>query len=202
MSIILHIDSSGRTDSSVSRQLTRYLVQKLAANDPSARVIHRDLLQTELPFANDTMISGLYISDAERTEAQKTALSLSDRLSQELIDADTIVIGVPMYNFGIPAILKAYFDLVARFGLTFTSTESGSEGLLTNKKAYIVMTSGGVPVGEPIDFATPHVRQILKFVGINDIEQIAADELSQASAQKVAAAKGRIDELTRQALYA
>ncbi len=190
---ILRIDSSGRHDGSVSRQLTARLVERLAQQNPIARVVTRDLTQSALPFVNDTMISGFYIPDGERTPEQRAELAFSNGLVEELRAADTIVIGVPIYNFGVPAILKAYIDLIARAGLTFTYTENGPVGLLHGQKAYLVVTSGGVPVGSEMDFATGHLRQVLGFIGITDVEIVAADSLMAAGEEKIHAAEAQID---------
>jgi FMN-dependent NADH-azoreductase len=109
-------------------------------------------------------------------------LALSDTLIEELEAADTIVIGMPIYNFGMPAALKAWIDLMARPKVTFAYTESGPVGLLNDKRAIVAVASGGVPVDSPADFATPHLRQVLRFVGIDDITVHAAKDLISANA--------------------
>ena len=108
---------------------------------------------------------------------------------------DVIVIGAPVYNFSIPASLKAWIDMIARARLTFRYTDSGPEGLLKGKKAYVVVATGGVPVGSPVDFATPYLRHALAFVGITDVEVIAADRLNSQREESMDAARARIAEL-------
>ena len=126
---------------------------------------------------------------------QHAKLGESAAMVAELQQADVIVIGAPIYNFGVPASLKAWVDMIARARLTFRYTEQGAEGLLKGKKAYVVVASGGVPVDSPADFATPYLRQALKFIGITDVEVIAADRLNENSADSIDAARVRIADL-------
>ncbi|MDX8347130.1 NAD(P)H-dependent oxidoreductase [Cognatiyoonia sp. IB215446] len=170
---ILHIDASGTTDASVSRAATAQLLADLAP----ARVIRRDLAATPLPQVDDTWIKARLVPEADRTDVEAASLTLSDELIAELQEADTIVIGMPMYNFGMPASLKAWIDLVARPGVTFRYTENGPIGLLDGKRAVVAVASGGVPVDSGLDFATPHLRQVLRFIGIDDITVHVAKEL-------------------------
>jgi FMN-dependent NADH-azoreductase len=124
----------------------------------------------------ENWVGANFTDDADRSDDQKAALAASDEMIAELEAADTIVIGVPIYNFSIPAALKAWIDLIARARKTFRYTEAGPEGLLKGKKAYLVVTSGGVPVGSDYDFATGYLRHVLGFVGITDVNIIAADQ--------------------------
>ncbi|MEO9598959.1 NAD(P)H-dependent oxidoreductase [Parasphingorhabdus sp.] len=117
-----------------------------------------------------------FTDENERTDAQKAELALSDRLVDELIAADTLVIGTPIYNFSVPASLKAWIDMIARARKTFQYTANGPEGLLTGKKAYVLIASGGTEVGSDIDFASGYLRHILGFVGITDVTIVAADQ--------------------------
>ena len=114
---------------------------------------------------------------------------------EELKSADTIVIGVPIYNFGIPARLKAWIDLVARAGVTFRYTEAGPQGLLENKRAIIATASGGVPVGSPADFATTYLKQVLAFIGITDVTIIAADQLAVDPEGSVKKAQDAVEQI-------
>ncbi len=190
----LVINSSGRTDQSVSRKLVAEVVAELTARNPGLSTTHRDV-STSLPFVNDLMISGFYVPDAARTAEQQQALAFSNQLVEELKDADVLVIGAPMYNFGIPASLKTWVDLIARAGLTFSVSERGYEGLLKGKKAYVVVTSGGVEVGSAYDLATPYLRFILGFVGITDVEFISAGQLNLLGEQPLASAREAIRQL-------
>lgn len=123
---------------------------------------------------------------------QRAALSLSDRLVQELMEADVLVISVPLYNFTIPAALKAWIDLVARAGMTFRYTDAGPEGLLRVERAYLILASGGVEAGSRTDFASEYLRHVLRFLGINDVTVIAADRLALRGDAAVEQAEGQI----------
>lgn len=170
---VLHIDASGTTDTSISRAATAQLLSDLKP----ARVIRRDLAATPMPYVDDTWIKARLVPETERSDAEASALTLSDTLIAELQQADMIVIGMPMYNFGMPASLKAWIDLIARPGVTFRYTENGPIGLLQGKRAIVAVASGGVPVDSGMDFATPHLRQVLRFIGIDDITVHVAKEL-------------------------
>jgi FMN-dependent NADH-azoreductase len=126
-------------------------------------------------------INILRIESSARSDTQVAELAVSDALVAELEAADVIVIGAPIYNFSIPAVLKAWIDMVARAGVTFRYGEDGPEGLLNNKKAYVVMASGGVPIGSAMDFASPYLRHLLGFIGIHDVEFISAAEVKEDS---------------------
>jgi FMN-dependent NADH-azoreductase len=184
---ILRIDASMRREGSVSRELAdRYI-----ATRPGAKVITRDLARTPLPQIDAAWIGANFTDRADRTAAQRDTLALSDTLIGELRAADTIVIGLPVYNFGVPAALKAWIDLVARARETFRYTESGPEGLLRGKRAVILMASSGVTSDSVVDFATPYLRHVLGFLGIADVEVIAADAL-MADAGKLEAVRTQI----------
>lgn len=191
---ILEISASGRRDDSVSRMLTRDIVNAIAGRHSSATIRHRDLADG-VELVDEAWIGANFTDKADRTSAQQDRLRTSDALVAELKDADAIVIGAPIYNFGVPAALKAWVDMIARARLTFRYTENGPEGLLTGKKAYVVIASGGVPVDSAVDFATPYLRQALRFVGITDVEVIAADQLNQDATNSINSARARIAEL-------
>lgn len=190
----LIVNSSGRTEMSVSRKLVDELVAELAAKHPDLHTTHRDVA-TDLPFVNDPMIAGFYIPVEQRTPEQAQAVAFSDQLTQELIAADVLVIGAPIYNFTVPASLKAWVDLVCRAGLTFKASPAGYEGLLHGKKAYVVVTSGGVPVGSPYDLTSSYLRQVLGFIGITDVTIIGAGQLAMLGEQPVADALTAIKAL-------
>ncbi len=175
-STILQIDASARKTGSVTRELTSAMVTQLLDKSPDAKVLTRDVSQG-LPFLDEDWVGANFTDSAERTAEQKLKLALSDTLVAELEAADTIVIGAPVYNFGIPAALKAWVDLIARARKTFQYTENGPEGLLKGKKAFVVAASGGTKVGSEIDFAVNYLKHILGFVGITDVTVVAADQL-------------------------
>ena len=187
---ILHIDSSPRFGESVSRQLTSAIVDRLTNLHPGSKVLRRDVVAEPLPYADHEMITAYYTPPADLTEAQRAAVALSNTLVDEIRAADVVVIGSPIWNFGVPASLKSWFDLVARVGLTFQYGENGPAGLLEGKKAYLAIASGGTPVGSDYDHTTPHLKTFLGFLGIGDVEVVAADGImGQGGEEKIAAAK-------------
>lgn len=161
---VLHIDASARFASSASRTASAQIVTGLNADT----VVRRDLAQG-LPFLDEAFTIATFTPTDDRTDAQNAALAISDTLVAELQAADTIVIGAPIYNFSIPAVLKAWIDQIARVGVTFAYTETGPKGLLKGKKVIITLASGGTPIGSEIDFASPYLRFALGFVGITDV---------------------------------
>lgn len=173
MTSVLRIDSSPRKDISVSRQLADKVVDRLA---PST-VVRRDV-SGGLPVAGAEWIGANFTPAETRTPAQRDELALSDSLVAELQAADVVVISLPIWNFGIPSSLKSWVDLVARAGVTFQYTAEGPEGLLTGKRAVLVVTSGGTEVGSQIDFATGYMRHVLGFIGLHDVEVVAADRMA------------------------
>lgn len=191
---ILAVHGSGRRAESVSRQLTGELIDALEAREGAVDVVHRDLADG-VPLVDEAWIDANFTPAAERSRAQRAELSDSDALVEELESADVVIIGSPIYNFGIPAALKAWIDLVARARKTFRYTERGPEGLLRDKQAYVVMASGGVAVDSEADFATPYLRHALGFVGIDDVKVVAAERLNVDGDDAVDAARMRIAEL-------
>jgi FMN-dependent NADH-azoreductase len=189
-STVLHIDSSARTENSVTRSLSTEITARLAPD----HVIRRDL-STPLPLLDEALIGAYHTAADQLTEAQKALLAESDALIAELKQADTIVIGTPIYNFSVPSTLKAWIDLVARAGITFKYTETGPVGLLTGKRAIIAVASGGTQAGSDIDFATTYLRHVLGFIGITDVELVAADQLAMDEAGSMARAKTAIKAL-------
>ncbi|MTI45469.1 FMN-dependent NADH-azoreductase [Roseibium hamelinense] len=173
---ILKIDASARKQGSVTRQLGNELVTKLLEQNPDAKILSRDVA-SGLPVIDEEWVGANFTPAADRSAAQKLKLALSDTLVEELKAADTIVLGVPVYNFGIPAALKSWVDQVGRAGLTFKYTENGPLGLLEGKKAYVLLASGGTKVGSEIDFASGYIKHFLGFIGITDVTVIAADQL-------------------------
>lgn len=191
---ILHLDASARSAGSISRTLSKKLVDHLSGDD--TQIIRRDIGLSPLPIITEDWVNANFTPDESRSDVQKDQLKLSDTLIAELEAADTLVLGVPIYNFGVPAAYKAWVDLVSRARKTFQYTENGPEGLLKGKKAYVIIASGGTESGSDIDFATPYVRHALKFIGITDVTIIAADRLMAAGEDKIAAATAQIEALT------
>lgn len=173
MTHVLEIAASGRKSESLTRQLSEDLIGALASRHAVFSQQRRDLADG-VEIIDEDWINANFTPAEDRTPAQQQRLANSDDLVAELAAADIVVIGAPIYNFGVPAALKAWVDLIARARLTFRYTDTGPVGLLKNKKAYLVVASGGVEVDSPVDFATPYLRQALQFVGITDIEVISA----------------------------
>lgn len=191
---VLEVSASARNGASASRQLTRDLIAALDDRYGNVETTRRDLAEG-VPLVDEAWIEANFTAEESRTAAQRAALAFSDLLVDELKAADVLVIGTPLYNFSIPAALKAWIDMIARARLTFRYTENGPEGLLEGKKAYIVVATGGVSVGSAVDFATPYLKHALAFVGITDVEVIAADRLNSQAEESMDAARARIAEL-------
>lgn len=179
---VLQIHASGRRDESATRELSDNLVDALRQRHGRLTLTVRDLADG-IPLVDEAWIGANFTPDEDRSPADRETLAYSDALVAELASADNIVIGVPIYNFGIPAALKAWVDMIARARLTFRYTANGPEGLLEGKKAWLIVASGGVPVDSAVDFATPYMRQALRFVGITDIEIIKADRINVRGAE-------------------
>jgi len=171
---VLRVDASARAEGSVTRLLADQLVEDLAQRVPDLSVIRRDVAHG-LPFVDAAWVNANFTDPDARSDTQRQTLAGSDALVAEVMDADVIVIGTPIYNFGVPATLKAWIDQIARARLTFRYTENGPQGLLSGKRVYILTATGGTEVGSAIDFATPWLKFVLGFLGISDVEVIAAD---------------------------
>jgi len=193
MSRILRIDASARTTGSITRDLTDRIVARLGG-----AVTARDLA-TPLPLIDADWVAANFTPAGKRSPEQAAALALSDTLVAELSLADTIVIGVPVYNFAVPAALKAWTDLVVRAGVTFRYCETGPEGLLVGKRAILAMASGGTQAGSDIDFATGYMRHILGFMGTADVQMIAVDGMSVDPEGTLKAAHGAIEAMQQAA---
>jgi FMN-dependent NADH-azoreductase len=191
---ILEISSSARRDTAISRQLTGDLVAALRDRYNDVNITRRDIAEG-LPFVDAAFARAKDTPPEQYTLDDQQAVVLSDELIAELKAADVVVIGAPMYNFTIPASLKAWIDLIARPRVTFRYTENGPEGLLQGKKAYVVVSSGGVPIGSPVDFATPYLKHALAFVGLTDVEFIGAAGADRGNQQAMDDARARIADL-------
>lgn len=175
MSTLLVLESSPRGDYSVSRQLTRKFTEEWQTRHSGTRVVTRDLMKTTLPWVDLPWIAGAYTPVEQHSAEMKQALAVSDELIAELFSADHIVLGTSMYNFSIPANLKAYIDHIVRIGVTFTASY---EGLVKGKKATVILASGGVYTSgahaEAYNVATSYLKQILGFIGITDVTVLLA----------------------------
>jgi len=187
---ILRLDASARKSGSVSRELTDRIIARFAG----ATVTTRDL-SNALPQIDEAWIGANFTPADARSDDQRSLLALSDELVAELQAADTVVIGLPVYNFAVPAALKAWVDLVTRVGVTFQYGENGPEGLLSGKRVIIAMASGGTKAGSDYDFASTYLRHILGFNGISEIEIVAADALAMDAENSLAAANAAVDAL-------
>ncbi|TDR16860.1 FMN-dependent NADH-azoreductase [Marinicella litoralis] len=171
---LLTINSSGRQTDSITRKMVEKVREHINLTHSHITVIDRDL-SSGMPYIDESWINANFTPDENRNTAHLIRLQQSDELVGEIKQADYIVIGSPIYNFSIPAVLKAWIDQIARARLTFKYTEQGPVGLMTGKKAILVMASGGVPIESTLDFATPYLKQLLSFIGITDVTVIDAN---------------------------
>ena len=203
MKTLLQIKASLFSDHGQSSQLAAKFVDEWRAANAGSQVITLDLAKNPVPHLTAERFQAFLAKPEERTLAQAADAGYSDELIEEIKRADTIVLGLPMYNFGIPSPLKAYFDHIARAGITFRYTEKGPVGLLTGKKAVIFATRGGLYAGTPRDSQTTYVRDFLAFLGITDVEFVYAEGLAMGDAPKQAAlakANAAIEALAREPL--
>jgi FMN-dependent NADH-azoreductase len=198
MANILVVDSAATGEASVSRKLTRALADTLQRRDPAARIVRRDVGAAPVPHLSEATVPAIRAGLTETPEAER-ALALSNELIAELKAADVVVIGAPMYNFGMPSTLKAWFDHVLRAGITFRYSEAGPEGLVTGKKAIVVEARAGLYSEGPaaaMDSQEPHLRTLLGFMGIDDVTFVRVEKLAfgpEAAAAAVAEAIGALE---------
>ena len=195
---LLQINASLFSAGGQSSQLADQFVAAWRANNVGAQVRVRDLASQPLPHLDAERFLAFVAAPTERSERQRQLAAESDALVAEIQAAQLIVIGLPMYNFGVPSTLKAYFDHIARSGITFRYTANGPEGLLTGKKAYVFAARGGLYAGTARDSQTTYVRDFLAFLGISDVEFVYAEGLSMGEPSKQSAldtAHQRIAEL-------
>ena len=200
MTKVLILDSAATGEQSVSRKLTDGLVAGLEARNGGAEIVRRDIGAIPIPHLTAETVFAIRAGEAT-TEAGAAALALSDALIDELRDADVVVIGAPMYNFGIPSTLKAWFDHVLRARVTFRYSEAGPEGLMTGKKAIVVESRAGLYSEGPMiamDSQEPHLRTMLGFMGITDVTFVRAEKLAfgpEAAEASLAEASGKLQAL-------
>ena len=191
---IYQIDSSARKDGSTSRALAKKVLEKI--KKPEDEVIYRDLNE-EMVFVTGLTESGMNIEEKDQNENHKKMFKLSDQLVKELKESDVIIISAPIYNYGPPATLKAWSDLAARVGETFRFKPNGRrEGLLKNKRAYLVITSGGTKLNSNEDFLTPWLKYILNFFGIEKIDIICADQMALDYEKSIKDAEKQIENIS------
>jgi FMN-dependent NADH-azoreductase len=186
MKNLLQINTSIFSDGGQSSQLAQRFVAVWRASNPGAKVTVRDLARKPVPHLDAARFAAFIAKPEERDAEQQAAANDSDLLIAELKAADVLVLGLPMYNFGVPSTLKAYFDHVGRVGHTFKYTEKGAVGLLTGKKAFVFATRGGTYQGTPLDTQTAYVRTFLGFIGITDVEFVYAEGLALGESSKQA----------------
>jgi FMN-dependent NADH-azoreductase len=205
MKTLLQIQYSIFSNGGQSSQLAERFIVAWRASNPGGKVIVRDLATEPVPHLDAARFGAFIAKPEERTPSQQAVVDYSDALIGELKRADVVVLGLPMYNFGLPSTLKAYFDHIGRAGVTFQYTEKGPVGLLTGKKVYVFAARGGIYAGTPNDTQTPFVRTFLSFIGMDDIEFVYAEGLaiSEASKEKgIARAQAAVDALAEPELAA
>lgn len=201
MSTLLHINSSVRNAGSVSRTLTAEFIEQWKAVHPADKIVERDLAANTVPHLTEQTMGAFFTPAEQRSAEQASAVKLSDQLVAELMAADVIVIGAPMYNFSVSSALKAWIDHVARAGVTFKYTESGPVGLLTGKKVYVFTSRGGVYSQGPaksMDFHETYLRGVLGFIGLTDVVFVHTEGLAlgeEAAANAFARTRNAMTEL-------
>jgi FMN-dependent NADH-azoreductase len=179
MTTLLQIKASISHDQGLSSQLANNFVAAYRRTHPDAKVLVREVASAEpVPHLNGERFGAFIAKPEARTDAQHAVVAYSDALIDELKRADIVVIGLPMYNFGVPSQLKAYFDHIARAGVTFKYTATGPVGLLTGKKVFIFAARGGLYAGSPLDTQTGYVRDFLAFLGMRDVQFVYAEGLA------------------------
>lgn len=190
---ILRVDASMNRQGSMSRMLAARLADHLVEKH-QGRLLVRDLADG-VPFIDGAWIDANFTDPAERSDAQKQALTVSDSLVRELQQARQLVIGVPIYNFGPPAAFKAWIDMIARARETFRYTEQGPKGLLHIDQAYLIVSSGGTPVGSEMDFVTSYTKLLFGFLGIDNMHVIPCEGLMTEGEEALDRALQQIDQL-------
>jgi FMN-dependent NADH-azoreductase len=195
---ILQINSSARAENSQSTRLAATIVERLLAANPDATVQVRDLGRTPHPALDESALGALFTPADKRSAEQAARVALDDALIDELQSADVIVLGVPMYNFGVPTQLKNWIDAIARAGVTFKYTDKGPVGLVQGKKVYVALTRGGLYRNTPADTQMPYLKTFLGFIGLTDVEFIYAEGLAmgpEAEQKALASAQAQIEEV-------
>ena len=192
MKKILNIISSPRGEQSFSIKLANAVIDKLLVEYPNSTVHTHDLTNKPFPHLEEAHITSFYTPAEQQTEENKAAIQHSDTAIKEIMDADILVIGVPVYNFNITSTLKAWIDHIARAGVTFSYSDKGPEGLVKNKKAYLAIATGGIYTEgflKTIDFVEPYLRHMLGFLGITDVTIFRVEGLSMPGVKDLALQK-------------
>jgi FMN-dependent NADH-azoreductase len=198
MTTLLQINASINDDNGQSSQLANQFVAAFRTRYPDAKIVVRNVATAEpVPHLNAERFGAFITKAEERSVEQHAVVAYSDRLIDELKKADVIVLGLPMYNFGVPSQLKAYFDHVARAGVTFTYTDKGPAGQLTGKKVYVFAARGGLYAGTPMDTQTSYVRDFLRFLGMADVEFVYAEGLAISPQSKEEGLAKAVAEIAR-----
>jgi FMN-dependent NADH-azoreductase len=198
MTTLLQINASLSNDNGHSSQLANRFVAAFHKRRPEAKIVVRDVAAADpVPHLNAERFGAFITKPEERTSAQRAVVAYSDILINELRHADSIVLGLPMYNFGVPSQLKAYFDHIARVGVTFKYTDQGPVGLLTGKKVYVFAARGGIYAGTPMDTQTSYVRDFLRFLGMSEVEFVYAEGLAISPESKEAGLAKALAEIER-----
>ena len=198
MSTVLHIDCSARTAESVSRRLSRAVVDQLFRVEPGLQLVRRDLGNEAPPPVNNTEAEAFFTPPPDRTAGQVTALADSDLLTEELLAADILVLGTPMYNFNVPASLKAWIDYVVRPGKTFRRVANGNlEGLCGDKKVYICTAGSGKSAGTDMDHLRPYLDVIFAFIGISDVVYFDAEGLAWGEQERERSVTAALENIHR-----
>jgi FMN-dependent NADH-azoreductase len=198
MTTLLQINASINHDNGQSSQLANQFVAAFQESHPEAHIVVRNVAAGEpVPHLNAERFGAFITQPEQRSAAQHTVVAYSDSLISELKQADVIVIGLPMYNFGVPSQLKAYFDHIARAGVTFKYSEKGPMGLLTGKKVYVFAARGGLYAGTALDTQTSYVRDFLRFLGMTDVEFVYAEGLAISAQSKAAGIARAVAEIAR-----
>src|SRR5208282_4567498 len=198
MTTLLQINASINNGNGESSRLANQFVTAFRQRFPEAKIVVRDVAATEpVPHLNAERFGAFITKSEERSDEQHAVVAYSDALIAELKQADVIVLGLPMYNFGVPSQLKAYFDHIARAGVTFKYTEQGPVGLLTGKKVYVFAARGGLYAGTPLDTQTNYVRDFLRFLGMADVEFVYAEGLAISPQSKEAGLAKAAAEIAR-----
>jgi FMN-dependent NADH-azoreductase len=178
MSRVLIIESSARQQDSVSRQLTQTFISQWQTAHPNDSITVRDLAVNPVPHLDINLLGGWMKPAEQRNDLEQVSLERSNQLTDELLAADVLVMAAPMYNFAIPSTLKAWLDHVLRAGVTFKYTDTGPQGLLSGKRAYVLTARGGIYAGSPADHQEPYLRQVMAFIGIHDVTFIHAEGMN------------------------
>jgi len=192
---ILQVNSSARREGSQSTRLANHLVQRLRDANPGATVTVRDLTADPHPVLDETALTALFTPAAQHTLEQAARVALDDALIAQIKAADVVVLGVPMYNFGVSTQLKNWIDAISRAGVTFRYTEKGPEGLLTGKKVYVALTRGGRYRNTPADSQVPYLKTVLGFLGMTDVHFVYAEGLSMGPDAERAALASAYEEI-------